>query len=123
MKWMFVFLFIILAIGCKPSYDITPEVNIDKVVLLDGEVITSEISRVSQNVDLDSCETRSCIDNVALQLAMSNYDISYCEMISSDFMKLDDCKTTVIMRKVENTNDTEFCNELQGELRGVCLGE
>ncbi|OGF73836.1 hypothetical protein A3J56_00450 [Candidatus Giovannonibacteria bacterium RIFCSPHIGHO2_02_FULL_46_20] len=51
-----------------------------------------------------------CRNNVSINLATQNLDPSYCDKLDETMMNINDCKRTVIQKKVQETKDVATCD-------------
>lgn len=82
--------------------------------------LQKQLSEVVENKNFAKCDEikddfykKVCVNNVAVELAKENLDLSYCEKVDGELISESYCQEQVLFLKFEKEETGEFCKELQ----------
>lgn len=82
--------------------------------------LQEQLSEVVGNKTFAKCDEikddfykKVCVNNVAVELAKENLDLSYCEKVDGELISESYCQEQVLLLKFEKEETGDFCKELQ----------
>lgn len=79
-----------------------------------------QLSEIVKDKSFEKCDEikddfykKVCVNNVAVELAKENLDLSYCAKVDGQLISENYCQEQVLLLKFEKEETGEFCKELQ----------
>lgn len=88
----------------------------DSGAVKQSKINVSEISGYSECENLDDEIFRTeCMNNITLNLAEENKDISYCQKLDNELVSISECERNIVFSYSVYDEDISMCNDLENE--------
>lgn len=98
-------------------FDASVEITVEEELQLQNQVVN-----IVSALDFSGCDSVEnelyrtvCVNNIALQLAEKNLDVSYCQKIDDTLILISDCERKVVFKKSIDTENIAVCGEAQNQ--------
>lgn len=90
--------------------------------------LQEQMAEIIKAKDLSGCEEikdetykKVCINNISMNLAQENQDISYCQKLDNSLIPISECESPIITKKSLNSENIDVCGETSDkELQKQC---